>query len=368
MAVSPTEFDLREQLQRHLGSTYVFERELQAGGSARVFLATEVALERRVVVKVLPPDVSRSVDAERFRREVGFIAKLQHPHLIPLLNAGSVRIDNGGELRWFSMPFVDGQTLRERLLRSPIPSSDVRRLLRELASALAYAHTHGVVHRDIKPENMLLSDGVSMIADFGVAKALDNAAAIGPDGKRVTTMSTILGTPSYMAPEQILSAMVVDHRADLYAFGCVAYELLTGTPPLQRDSLRATLTAQVSETPSPLLERCPEVAPALAHTIMRCLEKDPNRRLSSASMIVKVLDELAPTSHLSGAFAAVSGASIVAPPERAATSIADAKTATPVGTPVHSRTRSGLTLLLVVTLGVTALAVAIWYASRPSPT
>jgi eukaryotic-like serine/threonine-protein kinase len=305
MATAPLDFDLREQLQKHLGATYRVEEELRGGGSAKVFLATETALERRVVVKVLAPDVSRGVDAERFRREILFVAKLQHPHLVPLLNAGTVKLDNGGELRWFTMPFVEGQTLRELLQRKALLLSDILRLLRELSSALAYAHARGIVHRDIKPENMLLSEGVSMIADFGVAKAIDNAAALGPDGKRVTTTSTILGTPAYMAPEQILSATVVDHKADLYAFGCVAYELLTGDPPLLRESLRATLAAQVSDAPVPLSEKRPDLSPALTEVIMRCLEKDPNRRLASASAIVKALDELTQSAHLSGSFTAV---------------------------------------------------------------
>lgn len=368
MEARPAEFALREQLQRHLGETYVFERELQGGGSAKVFLANEVALERRVVLKVLPPDVSRGVDAERFRREILFVAKLQHPHLVPLLNAGTVRLDNGGELRWFSMPFVEGHTLRELLLRGPLSLSDVMRLLRELSSALAYAHARGVMHRDIKPENMLLSDGVSMIADFGVAKALDNAAAIGPDGKRVTTTSTMLGTPAYMAPEQIVSATVVDHRADLYAFGCVAFELLTGTPPLLRESLRATLAAQVEDTPPSLRTLRPDVAPGLADTIMRCLEKDPNRRLASASGIVKALDELTQTAHTSGAFTAVrrpspSSTGEAVAPTRSTTASAEAE---PRGHDAAdpSPTRTGPIWTTVVTLVMAGLAVATWWLSR----
>jgi serine/threonine-protein kinase len=363
MSVSPPTFDLREQLQRHLGALFVLDRELRGGGSARVFLATEIALERRVVLKVLPPDVSRGVDAERFRREILFVARLQHPHLVPLLNAGTVRLDNGGELRWFSMPFVEGQSVRDLLQREALPMSDVLRLLRELASALAYAHSKGIVHRDIKPENMLLSDGVSMIADFGVAKAIDNAAAIGPDGKRVTTTSTVLGTPAYMAPEQIESATVVDHRADLYAFGCVAYELFTGSPPLLRDSLRATLAAQVTDVPTPILEKRPELAPTLADAIMRCLEKDPNRRLASASSIVKTLDELTQTAHISGAFTAVRPVA-AAPAAVSAPAPAVAPAPAPADTPVHSTARSGLTMLALVAVAIATIAAVTWFLNR----
>ena len=364
MSVSPPTFDLREQLQRHLGSTFLLDRELSGGGSARVFLATEVALERRVVLKVLPPDVSRGVDAERFRREILFVARLQHPHLVPLLNAGTVKLDNGGELRWFSMPYVEGQSLRDLLQREALSMSDVLRLLRELASALAYAHSRGIVHRDIKPENMLLSDGVSMIADFGVAKALDNAAAIGPDGKRVTTTSTMLGTPAYMAPEQIVSATVVDHRADLYAFGCVAYELFTGAPPLLRDSLRTTLAAQVSDAPIPILEKRPELAPTLADAIMRCLEKDPNRRLASASTIVKTLDELTQTAHISGAYTAARpavGRSVTPSSSPAGPA---PPTPTPPDTPVHSTARSGLTVLALAVSALATIAAVTWFMNR----
>jgi eukaryotic-like serine/threonine-protein kinase len=244
----------------------------------------------------------------------------------------------------------------------------VMRLLRELSSALAYAHARGVMHRDIKPENILLSDGVSMIADFGVAKALDNAAAIGPDGKRVTTTSTMLGTPAYMAPEQIVSATVVDHRADLYAFGCVAFELLSGTPPLLRESLRATLAAQVEDAPPSLRTLRPDVAPELASTIMRCLEKDPNRRLASASGIVKALDALTQTAHTSGAFTAArrpspstTGEAVTPTHSATASPEAVARSNEPADTPPA---RTGAIWTTVVTIAMAGLAVAAWWVSR----
>ena len=284
---------LRARLQLQLEGMYVIERELGGAGSSHVFLATEVALDRSVVLKVLPPAVTADVDAERFRREIQFAAKLQHPHLVPLLSAAFATADGDSEqVRWYSMPFIEGKTLRELLARRGAPPyPEAIRLLREMALALAYAHARGVVHRDIKPENVLLNDGIAMISDFGVAKALDDASDSAlRTGKRVTTVSTVLGTPDYMSPEQIGSAHVVDHRADLYAFGCVAYELLTGAPPFARHSLRATLAAQLADTPVPILQLRPELPPAVAEMVMRCLAKNPAERPASASWIIRAIE------------------------------------------------------------------------------
>lgn len=284
---------LRARLQRQLEGTYVIERELGGAGSSHVFLATEVALDRSVVLKVLPPELTADVDAERFRREIQFAAKLQHPHLVPLLSAALVTADGEtDQVRWYSMPYIDGHTLRELLVRRGAPPyAEAIRLLREMALALAYAHARGVVHRDIKPENVLLNDGIAMISDFGVAKALDDASDTAlRTGRRVTTVSTVLGTPDYMSPEQIGAAHVVDHRADLYAFGCVAYELLTGAPPFARPSLRATLAAQLSETPVPILQKRPELPQPIADMVMRCLAKNPAERPASASWIIRAIE------------------------------------------------------------------------------
>lgn len=288
--------DLRERLQRQLRDAYVINRELGGGGSSRVFLATEVALERSVVLKVLPSVLTDGVDGARFRREILIAARLQHPHLVPLLSAGDTDSATGpSSCHWYSMPYVEGHSLRELLTkRGALPMHEALRLLRELASALTYAHAKGVVHRDIKPENVLLCDGVAMISDFGVAKALDDASAEALHaGRRVTTVSMTLGTPAYMAPEQVSNAKVVDHKADLYAFACLAYELLTGSAPLVRKSLRATMAAQLSEAPVPVRDVRPDTPASVADIFMRCLEKDPLQRPHSASAIVKVLDALA---------------------------------------------------------------------------
>lgn len=279
-----------------LGDRFVINRQLSGGGSAHVFLGTELALDRAVVIKVLPAELTDGVDGTRFHREILIAARLQHPHLVPLLSASEPddAADTRSALRWYTMPFVDGHTLREHLVkRGALPIPEALRLLRELASALAYAHAKGIIHRDFKPENILLSDGVAMIADFGVAKALDDASeAAVHSGRRVTTVSMTLGTPAYMSPEQVNSARVVDHKADLYAFACVAYEMITGAPPFVRPSLRATMAAQLSEVPRPIRDLRPELPAALADLLMRCLEKDPLQRPHSATMIVKAIDAM----------------------------------------------------------------------------
>ncbi|HET7241300.1 MAG TPA: serine/threonine-protein kinase, partial [Gemmatimonadales bacterium] len=188
--------DLRNQLQQSLGEAYRLERELGGGGMSRVFLAVETALGRQVVVKVLLPELAASVSVDRFRREIQLAAQLSHPHIVPLLAAG----DAGG-LPWFTMPYVTGESLGNRLLREgELPVVDTIRILRNLASALAYAHAQGVVHRDIKPDNVLLSHGVAVVTDFGVAKALTASADQMHSG--LTSMGVTLGTPAYMAPEQ----------------------------------------------------------------------------------------------------------------------------------------------------------------------
>ncbi|MEJ7813278.1 MAG: serine/threonine-protein kinase, partial [Gemmatimonadaceae bacterium] len=279
--------DLREHLQTTLGSAYTLERELGGGGMSRVFVATETALGRRVVVKVLPPDLSGAVSAERFRREVQLAASLRHPHVVPVFSAGEA-----GGLLYYTMPFVAGESLRERLQREgELPVADTMRVLHEVADALAHAHRRGVVHRDLKPENILLEEGHAAVADLGIAKAL-RAATEGTDGGEsgpLTGTGLSLGTPGYMAPEQA-AGDAVDHRADLYALGVVAYEMLAGEPPFRRYSAQALLAAHMADAPEPVSKRRPSVPPALAALVMRCLAKRPADRPQSAHEVLRALD------------------------------------------------------------------------------
>src|SRR5205085_3497280 len=191
----------------------------------RVFVAHDEALGREIVVKVLPPELTYAFSAARFAREIKLAAALQEPHIVPVLTAGQTV----GGFPYFTMPFVRGESLRERIRKGPVPLEESLAILRDVASALAYAHRQGIVHRDIKPENVLLSEGTAVVTDFGIAKALKAAKTEAPGGN-LTQVGTSLGTPAYMAPEQAVGDDV-DERADLYAWGVMAYELLSGKHP-----------------------------------------------------------------------------------------------------------------------------------------
>jgi tRNA A-37 threonylcarbamoyl transferase component Bud32 len=283
--VSPS---LQEQLQTALGRAYLLERELGGGGMSRVFLALETALDRKVVVKVLLPELAAGVNVDRFRREIQLAAQLQHPHIVPLLAAGEA-----DELPYFIMPFVVGESLRARVAREgELPISETVRILRDVVSALAYAHARGVVHRDVKPDNVLLSGGVAVVTDFGVAKAVSASSDIKGAGG-VTSLGVALGTPMYMAPEQATASPQIDHRADLYALGVVTYEMLTGQPPFAGRSPQAVLAAQVVEDPQPVERRRPAVPPMLASLVHDCLAKRPADRPQSAGDVLHVLDAIA---------------------------------------------------------------------------
>ena len=282
--------EILERLQRGLGSSYQVERELGGGGMARIFVATDTTLGRRVVLKVLAPELAASLDIERFRREVRLAASLQHPHIVPLHAAGQA-----DGLLYYTMPFVAGESLRHRLDREgPLPLDEVVRLLREVTDALGFAHRRGIMHRDLKPANILLEEGHALVADFGIAKAV--VASVSPTTGGITQASTltsagfVLGTPAYMAPEQAASDQTADHRADLYALGCLGYELLTGRPPFQATSVRSLLTAHLVEPPTPVTVRRPEVPPGLASLIMGLLAKDPERRPQGATEVIKALE------------------------------------------------------------------------------
>ncbi|MEP7064554.1 MAG: protein kinase [Gemmatimonadota bacterium] len=277
--------DLRERLQASLGTAYSIQRELGGGGMSRVFVAEETALGRSVVVKVLAPELAAGVNVERFRREILLAARLQHPHIVPLLTAG----ETSDGLPYFTMPFVEGQALRGAMeKRGALSVAEAIRVLRDIAEALGYAHAHGVVHRDLKPENVLLSGGSAVVTDFGVAKALSAATEEGSG--TFTSAGVALGTPAYMAPEQAAADPAVDHRADLYSLGVVAYELLTGQAPFSGRTPQQTLAAQVLETPEPITLRKAGLPPTLATLVMRLLAKHPPDRPQSAEEVLRELD------------------------------------------------------------------------------
>ena len=282
--------DLQQQLQGALGSAYTIERELGGGGMSRVFVAEERALGRKVVVKVLLPDLAAGVSVDRFRREIQLAAQLQHACIVPLLSAGVVESD-GRALPYYTMPLVEGESLRARIAREgALPVPDVVRILRDVAEALSCAHERGIVHRDIKPDNILLTKHHALVADFGVAKAL--SASTTSEGTGLTSLGIALGTPAYMAPEQASADPGMDHRADLYALGATAYEMLTGLQVFAARSPQAMLAAQATETPVPVSVKRPSVPPVLAALVMRCLEKQPADRPRSADAVLQVLDGL----------------------------------------------------------------------------
>ena len=276
--------ELRLQLQSALRASYTIERELGGGGMSRVFLANEDSLGRKIVLKVLPTELAGAVMLDRFRREIQLAAQLQHPHILPVFTAGEV---NG--LPYFTMPFVNGESLRKQLgAGGGLQISNIVRILREVASALAYAHQCGIVHRDIKPDNVLLSHGSAMVMDFGVAKAIH--AAIRPSQDALTWEGFVIGTPEYMSPEQSAGDLELDHRSDIYAFGVMAYEMLVGATPFSGRSRHAMLAAHLVEKPQPVGERRPDIPDSLASLVMDCLAKEPGDRPRNSSELVLALD------------------------------------------------------------------------------
>ena len=267
-----------------LGGRYRIEREVGRGGMARVYLAYDSRHSRRVAVKVIRPEIASALARERFLREIGIAARLRHPNIMPLYDSGDV-----DETLYFVMPFEEGKSLRARLdkeQRLGIP--EAVSILRDVARALAYAHEQNVVHRDIKPDNVLLSGDAAVVTDFGIAKALTLAATEAGTGP-LTHAGTAIGTPAYMAPEQAIGDPTVDYRADIYAFGCLAYEVFAGVTPFAGTTAHEIISAQLSERPKALAAHRPDVPQGLARLIERCLEKSPAARPASASELLEVL-------------------------------------------------------------------------------
>ena len=276
--------ELSEQLQQALGDQYKITEELGAGGMSRVFVALDLHLGREVVVKVLPPELGVGLNVDRFRREIQMAARLQHPHIVPLLAAGAK-----SGLLYYTMPRIEGETLRARLQKSgALPVPEATRILRDVADALEYAHGHGVVHRDIKPENILLSGHHALVTDFGVAKAL--SAATGQSD--ITSAGVTLGTPTYMSPEQASADPMADYRSDIYSLGVVAYELLAGQPPFAGTSMQQVLIKHMTETPAPITERRGNVPVTMANVVMRCLQKSPADRFQTAEELREGLESV----------------------------------------------------------------------------
>ena len=273
------------RLSAALVGRYVVEHEIGAGGMATVYLAEDLKHHRKVAIKVLKEELSASVSAARFLREIEIEARLQHPNILPVLDSGEA-----DGLLYYVMPYVEGQSLRQRLERErELPIGEAVRVLVEIVDALACAHQHGVVHRDMKPDNVMLSGRHALVADFGVARAVSEAT-----GRNfISTTGVALGTPAYMSPEQAVADPNVDQRADIYAVGVMAYELIAGRPPFTGITPQQVLASHVTETPDPLSKHRPGISAALETTIMRCLEKRPADRWQSADELLAALEPLA---------------------------------------------------------------------------
>ena len=267
-----------------LGGRYRIEREVGRGGMAIVYLAHDARHSRRVAVKVIRPEIASSLARERFLREIGIAARLRHPNIMPLYDSGDV-----DGMLYFVMPFEEGKSLRARLeSERRLGMAEGVSILRDVARALAYAHQQSVVHRDIKPDNVLLAGDAAVVTDFGIAKAVTAAATEAGVGT-ITHGGAAIGTPAYMSPEQAVGDPATDHRADIYAFGCMAYEVFAGTPPFAGTTAHAIISAQLSERPKPLAEHRPDIPDGVERLIQRCLEKNPDDRPPSATELLDVL-------------------------------------------------------------------------------
>src|SRR5438094_943602 len=274
--------ELLARLRGVLADRYAIDRELGHGGTATVYLAQDLKHGRSVAVKVLRPELAAALGAERFLREIEIAARLSNPHILPLHDSGEA----AGFL-YYVMPFVEGESLRDRLNREPqLPVEEAVRIAREVASALSYAHSHDVVHRDIKPENILLSGGEAVVADFGIARAIVAAGT-----EKLTDTGLAVGTPGYMSPEQATAEAHIDGRADTYALGCVLYEMLAGHPPFLGTTAQEVLARHTLDPVPPLRTIRREVPPALEHAVLKALAKLPADRFATAAAFSDALTQ-----------------------------------------------------------------------------
>jgi serine/threonine protein kinase/tetratricopeptide (TPR) repeat protein len=306
-----------------LADRYRLEREIGRGGMATVYLAQDLKHHRPVAVKILHAELAANVGSDRFLREIEIAARLSHPHILTLIDSGSVVVSrqssviattddrrlmtddrSGATLLYYVMPFVEGESLRQRLNRDKrIPLEEAVAIARQVASALAYAHSRGVVHRDIKPENVMLSGGEAIVTDFGIAKAVSGA------NDNLTQTGTSVGTPAYMSPEQASGDMNLDGRSDLYSLGCVLYEMLAGTPPFTGANAQAVIVKRFTEAPPSLRSARVEVPDAAETAVMRTLARNPADRYSTATELAQALVDsirvVTPVSNVSTAVNAV---------------------------------------------------------------
>ena len=278
--------ELLEKVQ-HGFSTYVIERELGSGGMATVYLAHDTKHDRKVAIKVLHAELAAMLGTERFLGEIKVTAHLQHPHILGLIDSGTIG-DEGDELRgrpYYVMPYIEGESLRDRLDKEgQLPVHDAVRIATEVASALDYAHRHGVIHRDIKPGNILLYDGSAIVADFGIALAITQAG-----GSRITQSGMSVGTPAYMSPEQAAAERTVSARTDIYALGAVTYEMLSGETPFTGPSVQAVIARVLMEEPRPLISRRRSIPLHVEAAVLKALEKLPADRFASAHEFAEAL-------------------------------------------------------------------------------
>src|SRR6266705_5103944 len=274
--------DLLAVLRDALADRYAGERELGRGGMATVFLAEDLKHRRPVAIKVLHPELAAAVGADRFLREIELAARLQHPHILPLYDSGTA----AGFL-YYVMPYVEGESLRDRLEREKqLPLEDTLRIGGEVAGALAYAHSHGVVHRDVKPENVMLSGGTAVVADFGIARAVTAAG----EEHQLTQTGTVIGTPAYMSPEQATGSAEIDGRSDQYSLACVVYEMLVGEPPFTGPTAQAVMARHSLDLVSPPSIVRSTIPDAVEGAILRALSKVPADRYPTAALFAEAVN------------------------------------------------------------------------------